>query len=740
MSERKICYRCMEKYDMSRQVCPLCGYDDTTPNNPMYITPGTILHERYLIGILVRCNGEGATYIGHDMSTSCKVLIREYMPVNLCSRVKNKATISVNYNNLAKYKAFMAEYTELHKSLARLRNNSNINPVLDMFSENNTTYTVFEYVEGMTMMDFLKENAGEISWEQASKLFPQLFTTVGILHNAGIIHRALNPETVYINPKGELKILGFCVSAERTADAGLEPEIFKGYAAPEQYFINSNNPQGSWTDVYGMCALLYRALTGCMPTDAKDRMKSDDLLPPDQLNGSIPRHVSRVIMDGMNLSGKNRIQTITELVTRLFEQPAPIKQVNPSPNYTRQPQYNPNPYNQPQYQQYPQQQPYPQQYQYQNPPQYTRQPVQNQDGEEYDNYKLEKVNTVDRIKVPVLIGILLFLILFIISVVIVHMVTPAKNQKSNISSQKRASVSDNIVTGESGEDETSVPAPEVEVPDLVGSFYQLVQTKYGDDFTFEASYEYNDSYESDMIFAQDTAKGTKVPKDSVIKLKISKGKDNTKIPDYADINVSQYEIKLKSAGISNYSLIASTDTWGNPNTVVGLKVDGKEVKANDEFSNSSGKKLEVYYIPSDQNTSYQDNNSYDNNNYDDYNDNYYDNTDYSYTPTPAPTPVPDNSASSVVDNSGGIVDNGGGGIVDNGGGGVVDNGSSGIVDNGSGGIVDNGGGIVDNGGGGIVDNGGGVVDNGGGIVDNGGGVVDNGGGIVDNGGAVESGV
>ena len=320
------------------------------------------------------------------------------------------------------------------------------------------------------------------------------------------------------------------------------------------------------------------------------------------------------------------------------------------------------------------------------------------------------------------------------------MVTPAKNQKSNISSQKRASVSDNIVTGESGEDETSVPAPEVEVPDLVGSFYQLVQTKYGDDFTFEASYEYNDSYESDMIFAQDTAKGTKVPKDSVIKLKISKGKDNTKIPDYADINVSQYEIKLKSAGISNYSLIASTDTWGNPNTVVGLKVDGKEVKANDEFSNSSGKKLEVYYIPSDQNTSYQDNNSYDNNNYDDYNDNYYDNTDYSYTPTPAPTTVPDNSASSVVDNSGGIVDNGGGGIVDNGGGGIVDNGSGGIVDNGSGGIVDNGGGIVDNGGGGIVDNGGGVVDNGGGIVDNGGGVVDNGGGIVDNGGAVESGV
>ena len=689
MSERKICYKCMEKYDMSRQVCPLCGYDDTTPNNPMYITPGTILHERYLIGIFVRCNGEGATYIGHDMSTSCKVLIREYMPVNLCSRVKNKATISVNYNNLAKYKAFMAEYTELHKSLARLRNNSNINPVLDMFSENNTTYTVFEYIDGMTMMDFLKENAGEISWEQAAKLFPQLFTTVGILHNAGIIHRALSPETVYINQKGELKILGFCVSAERTADAGLESELFKGYTAPEQYFMNSNNPQGSWTDVYGMCALLYRALTGCMPTDARDRMKSDDLLPPDQLNGNIPRHVSRVIMDGMNLSGKNRIQTITELVTRLFEQPAPVKQTNPQPDYARQ-NYNRNQYNQPQYQQYPQQQ-YPQQ-PYQNPPQYTRQQTHSQGGEEYDNYKLEKVNTVDRIKVPVLIGILLFLILFIISVVIIHMVTPAQNQKNNISNRKTSSVSDNIVTGEAGEEETSVPAPELETPDLVGKFYQLIQTKYGDDFTFEATYEYNDAYESDMIFEQDIAAGTKIAKDSVIKIKISKGKDNTKIPEYADMNVSQYEIKLKEAGISNYSIIASTDIWGNPNTVVALKVDGKDVKVGDDFSNSSGKKLEVYYVPQGESGVYQ-NNNYDNY---DYNNDYYYTPDYSYSDTP------DNSSSAVVaDNSGGDTS---GGAVDNGGGQSVET----PVDNGGGGDA---GAVVDNGGGGDA---GAVVDNGGG--------------------------
>ena len=103
MGERKFCYKCMEKFDMDKHICPSCGYDDTTPNNPMYITPGTILRDRYLVGILMDSNGEGVTYTGYDISTGGRVIIREYMPVNLCTRVRNKATISVNYNNLAKY-------------------------------------------------------------------------------------------------------------------------------------------------------------------------------------------------------------------------------------------------------------------------------------------------------------------------------------------------------------------------------------------------------------------------------------------------------------------------------------------------------------------------------------------------------------------------------------------------------------------------------------------------------------
>ena len=100
----------------------------------------------------------------------------------------------------------------------------------------------------------------------------------------------------------------------------MKTEIFPGYAAPEQYSAASR--QGTWTDVYGICAVLYRILTGSKPDPANIRLEGDNLYTPQELNPNIPKHVSDVIMDGMNILGEDRIPTITELVTRLFDQPA----------------------------------------------------------------------------------------------------------------------------------------------------------------------------------------------------------------------------------------------------------------------------------------------------------------------------------------------------------------------------------------------------------------------------------
>ncbi|MDD7515424.1 protein kinase domain-containing protein [Ruminococcus flavefaciens] len=592
MGDSKFCYRCMEQYDASLHVCPACGFVESDAHDPMYVPPGTILHGKYLCGILLEYNGEGATYIGSDISTGKKVLIREYVPITLCTRVKNKPTISVNYNNLAKYKAFMAEYTELNKSLARLRNNTNIPPVLDMFAENNTTYTIFEYIEGVKMLDYLKENAGELSWEQVSKIFPPLFTTIGILHNAGIIHRAISPDTVYITDKGELKLSGFCVSAVRTVDAGLEYELFKGYAAPEQYSASSSSRQGSWTDVYGVSALLYRALTGCMPVDSVSRLKHDDLHEPHSLDSRIPRHVSRVIMEGMNLNGRDRIQTITELVTRLFEQPSEEEEDIENTTVLQeappaQPAYEQAVYEQPQQPQYQQPEPQPQNVIHQRSTPINRKPRRD------DSYSYEKVNTVDRIKVPIIIGLLLLGILMALAVFILNIFSNKDEGSTPSAKAKRPAVTENVI------DETETTnAADIEMPDLKNKFFEPTKEKWKDYFVLDADYEYNDDFDNDMIFEQAVKAGDMISQGQVIKVKVSKGKSSAYIPDFSGLTVEQYKNALEKAGISdfNYQFVESKNSYGKANCVVELQVDGKVVHPNDLFSNKDGKKLTVYYV------------------------------------------------------------------------------------------------------------------------------------------------
>lgn len=600
MGDLKHCYKCMEEYDAELHVCPHCGYDENTPHNPMYIAPGTLLHEKYLCGILLEFNGEGATYAGKDISTGKKVQIREYMPITLCTRIKNRSTISVNYNNLAKYKAFMAEYTELNKSLARLRNNQNIIPVLDMFAENNTTYTIFEHIEGVKLLDYLKENAGELSWDQVSRIFPPLFTTIGILHNSGIIHRAISPDTVYINDKGELKLCGFSVAAVRTVNAGLEYELFKGYAAPEQYSASSNSRQGTWTDVYGVSALLYRALTGCMPIDSVTRLKHDDLHEPYILDSRIPPHVSSVIMKGMSLSGRDRIQTITELVTQLFEQPSDDEETatvaaiqaaeakreaasrqQAANNMPRLQRRNPN---QPVRRSAPPQ------------PQHRQEPVRERRYRDEEEYSYERVSTVDKIKVPIIISILLIAILMIIGVFVYNIINEPQEEEDPRAKRKSSTSASEVVDEDS--EITSDSSGDIEMPSLVGRFFEQTSEKWAEYFTLEPEYEYTEDYAMDMIYEQSIEEGTMITQGAVIEVKVSKGKISAIIPDFKDLTVAQYKIRLEKAGIpeDNYEMVEAKTGNGATDSITEIQLDGEKVDPGTMFNNKAGKKLTIYYV------------------------------------------------------------------------------------------------------------------------------------------------
>lgn len=602
MAENKLCMGCME-YKGASRVCPNCGYAENTPYLPSYIAPGTVLHDRYLVGKLLNSNGQGAEYIAYDTAVSCKVLLNEYMPDGLCMRVKGKPTISVNYNNLAQYKALMAEYTELNKSLAKMRSlSSHLTPTLDLFAENNTTYAVYEYIEGVKLVDYLKDNAGELNWSEVSAMFPPLFTTLSLVHNAGVLHRGISPETIYVTDKGELKLTGFCISGVRTINTELKTEIYPGYAAPEQYSAASR--QGTWTDVYGICAVLYRILTGSKPDPADIRLEGDNLYTPQELNTNIPKHVSDVIMEGMSILGEDRIQTITELVTRLFDQPTAGFSKTQTLSMSRSGimETSREMANEGQYGGYNQND----DYYNDNYDNYDDNYDEYDDYDDYDDDDVEieggdeNMSAFDRIKMPVIIGVLLFAIILVIIVIMVKLFGSG-SEDSNI----RNTVSSSVAEVESATDnivemteKTTKAVSEKTMPSLINKKYEDIKQKFEEEYkvTLDATYEENADYPKEIIFWQEIEIGQKIEEGMTIKVKVSKGKTTASVPEYENWKLEDY-IKLVEEREIEYTKVSEINFDYENGYVIRVSPDpGSEIDL------EAGEVLTIYYADNPEET------------------------------------------------------------------------------------------------------------------------------------------
>ena len=93
MSKR--CMGCMEYYGDEFEICPHCGYiEGTPPEEAIHMEPGTLLHDRYIIGRVLGFGGFGVTYIGWDGRLEQKVAVKEYLPGEFSTRMPGQSTIA----------------------------------------------------------------------------------------------------------------------------------------------------------------------------------------------------------------------------------------------------------------------------------------------------------------------------------------------------------------------------------------------------------------------------------------------------------------------------------------------------------------------------------------------------------------------------------------------------------------------------------------------------------------------
>ena len=314
------CMGCMSTYEAIDEMCPFCGYIEGTPAKEAYhIKPGSLLHDRYTVGRAIGFGGFGITYIAWDNKLMQKVAIKEYMPSEYATRVPGNLTVTI-YDG-ERYTEFMTglqKFLDEAQRLAKFQNVPGIVRILDCFSENLTAYIVMEYLDGMTLKQYLAEHGGKLPYEEAVEFILPVLAALQAVHKEGIIHRDISPDNIFITEDGEVKLLDF--GAARYASTGYSKSLSvilkPGYAPAEQYL--SHGEQGPWSDVYATAATLYRMITGVVPEEALERKEKDTLKPPAALGAKLPKNAEKAILNALNVRVENRTASAEEFEAQLL--------------------------------------------------------------------------------------------------------------------------------------------------------------------------------------------------------------------------------------------------------------------------------------------------------------------------------------------------------------------------------------------------------------------------------------
>ena len=245
---------------------------------------GTKLNGRYIIEDVLGEGGFGITYAGRDELLGVKVAVKEYYPQGIV--VRNNSVDDVVTVTYAKQKDVFnkgkTKFLEEARVIAKFNDQEGIVNVTDFFEANNTAYIVMEYLDGITLKEYIAEN-GVLSPEDILELMAPVLESLDEVHKQGLIHRDISPDNIM-------------------------PE--------EQY--RSRGIQGPWTDIYALSATIYKCITGITPEESMQRVIEDSLEKPSKYCKDIPKGMENAIMKGMAALQKNRYQNLKEFCEALY--------------------------------------------------------------------------------------------------------------------------------------------------------------------------------------------------------------------------------------------------------------------------------------------------------------------------------------------------------------------------------------------------------------------------------------
>ena len=306
-------------------VCPYCGLKAETAPDPSQIRPGTVLAQRYEVGFALKIGLYTITYIAYDLQREEKVIVKEYYPSQLCSRVDGGNRIGIRAGGEQKtfyergLTQFLKEAKDLHSVSVPF-----LIPVQDVFTENATAYMVMPYLNGKTLEAAIAEKKRFSITETLALMMPVMDIT-DRLHQKGILHLNIHPGNIFLVDSGEVILMDSGRYSRSFVDAPMETIGENSrYQAPE--IRNLHEKIDGSVDVYSICTIMYEMITGTEIEDGASRITKDTVKSPLSRRVKVTANQDTILMNGLALHSKDRINSVEKLM-KSFVSIRPVQKV-----------------------------------------------------------------------------------------------------------------------------------------------------------------------------------------------------------------------------------------------------------------------------------------------------------------------------------------------------------------------------------------------------------------------------
>jgi|WetSurMetagenome_2_1015567.scaffolds.fasta_scaffold85014_2 serine/threonine protein kinase len=284
--------------------------------------PESFQLEEYRVDSVLGHGGFGITYLAKDTNLEQWVAIKEYLPNDLAVREGLSTVYAKSTTDEVAFDYGLERFILEARTLAQFHH-PNIVRVIRYFKANRTAYMVMEYIDGESLSAHIKRQP--LNEEELFDLVLPLLDGLEKVHNAGFLHRDIKPANIILRPDSSPVLLDFGAArlaiGQRTTD--LTSIVTPGYAPFEQY--DSKSPQGPWTDIYSLGAVMYCAITGKAPPDVIGRYKRDNMLRAEEIGaGKYRLQILRAIDWALALDDEARPRSIPEWREALLAEPLEV--------------------------------------------------------------------------------------------------------------------------------------------------------------------------------------------------------------------------------------------------------------------------------------------------------------------------------------------------------------------------------------------------------------------------------